>query len=95
MLRERPLAVRKIATLVLGCASDPYVELIDTIRRTWGQKQVSGVDIYYLFGIPNEKPAQAALAQLLGGHVPPVEDGGVRDVDKLLITGCRIVYPRS
>ena len=78
----------KVAILVLGCASDPYVDLIDTIRRTWGQKQVAGVDIYYLFGTPNDEPAQAALAQFLDGHIPPVEDGGICDIDKLLITGC-------
>lgn len=77
-----------VAILVLGCALDPYPELIDTIRRTWGEKRVRGVDIYYVFGIPDEAPAQTALASLLARDIPTVEDGGIIDIDKVLIAGC-------
>ena len=50
---KRQPVMPKIAILVLGCASGRYVELIDTIRRTWGQKQIANVDIYYVFGTVN------------------------------------------
>ena len=78
----------KIAILVLGCASGRYVELIDTIRRTWGQKQIANVDIYYLFGTVNEAAAHTALTRWLRGEIPTLEDGGICDVDKVLVTGC-------
>ena len=85
---KRQPVMPKIAILVLGCASGRYVELIDTIRRTWGQKQIANVDIYYLFGTVNEAAAHTALTRWLRGEIPPLEDGGICDVDKVLVTGC-------
>lgn len=78
----------RVAILVLGCASDPYPDLVHTIQRTWGQKQLPGIDIYYLFGTPQDETERAALAQILGEDVPPVEDGGIADLDNLLVAGC-------
>ena len=78
----------KIAILVLGCASGQYVGLIDTIRRTWGQKQVDGVDIYYLFGSVDGEAERAVLTRWLGGEIPPLGEGGIYELDKILVAGC-------
>ena len=49
----------RIAILVLACASPPYDELIEAIRRTWGSPTVPGLDIYYLYGNPGDQQAYA------------------------------------
>ena len=78
----------KIAILVLGCASGQYVGLVDTIRRTWGQKRVDDVDIYYLFGSVEDEAERAVLTRWLGGEIPLLVEGGICDVDKVLVAGC-------
>ncbi len=80
--------MRKIAILVLGCASDPYVGLIDTIRRSWGRKRVEGVDIFYVFGLPNGAQERAALMRWYGGELSNVAEGGIHRDRDLLLTGC-------
>ena len=62
--------------------------MVDTIRRTWGQKRVDHVDIYYLFGSVEDEAERAVLTRWLGGEIPLLEEGGICEVDKVLVVGC-------
>ncbi len=78
----------RIAIVVLACASPPYDELIEAIRRTWGSTTVPGLDIYYLYGNPGDPQAYDVLSRHIGGAVPVVADDGICEIDGVLIAGC-------
>ena len=80
--------MKKLAVLVLGCASGPYVGLVDAIRRSWGRKRLEAIDVYYVFGTVTDRPETAALTRWFGGEVPKIEDGGIRANGDVLIAGC-------
>jgi hypothetical protein len=80
--------MKKIAALVLGCASGNYPELINTIRRTWGRKRFAGVDIYYLFGRVTGASENAAMEHWFGGRVPDVGDDKMYQKGNMLLAGC-------
>jgi len=80
--------MKKLAVLVLGCASAPYVDLVDAIRRSWGRKRLESIDVYYVFGTVTDAPETAALTRWFGGAVPQIEDGGIRAKGDVLVTGC-------
>ena len=54
----------RIAILVLACASPPYDVMIATIRNTWGGLSVPGVDIYYLYGNPEDEHARSVTRKI-------------------------------
>lgn len=85
----------RIATLVLGCASPPYDIMIDVIQNTWGKVKVPGVDMYYLYGNPNNDDARSVLARVTGGDVPHVADNDIRLIQNVLIVGCADNYEQQ
>ena len=78
----------RTAILVLGCATEPYVQTIDTIRNSWGSLRVPDVDIFYVYGVPRDVDACLALSRWIGGEIPFVEDDGICRVDDVLLAGC-------
>ena len=78
----------RIAIVVLGCASPPYDESIEAIRRSWGTQAVPGLDIYYLYGNPHDDLACRLLSRYVGGDLPVVEDDAICHVGDVLIAGC-------
>ena len=80
--------MKKLAVLVLGCASGHYVDLTDAIRRTWGRKKLDQIDIFFVFGTVSGASESAALARWYGGDVPDIEDGSILANGDILITGC-------
>lgn len=46
------------------------------------------VDIFYVYGIPNDADACKALSRWLGDNIPGVEDGGICRIDNVLVAGC-------
>lgn len=79
---------RRVAVLVLACASEPYDRLIDTIRDTWASRQLPGVDIFYVYGNTEPGRPSEVLSRYVAGDLPRVEPGGVRRFDDVLIVGC-------
>lgn len=79
---------RSIAILVLGCASPPYDRTIESIRQTWGSARIRGVDVYYVYGVPDAHDARADLSRIIAGDLPHVAAGGIRQIGNVLITGC-------
>jgi len=79
---------KRVAVLVLACASGPYDELIDAIRRTWGARRVAGVDVYYVYGNPEPGRPSEVLAGLLGHDPPTVADDAVYHSGDVLVAGC-------
>ena len=78
----------RIAILVLGCASPPYDVMIETIRNTWGDVNVPGVDIFYLYGNPHDDHARTVLSRYVGSDLSPVADNEIRVINDVLIAGC-------
>ena len=79
---------KRVAVLVLSCASPPYDQLLRTIRRTWGSRKVSGVDILYLYGNVERGEPSEELSRYLDGNPPTVEPGGIREIGDVLVAGC-------
>ena len=79
---------RRVAVLVLACASDPYGAMIRAIRSTWGSRRVEDVDVYYLYGNPESGRPAEELARFVGADLGPVEADGIRQIDNVLIAGC-------
>ena len=77
----------RIAILVLGCASEPYVRLTDTSRATWASRTEPDIDIFYVYGIPTRPEPIAALNRWLEGEIPTVEEGGIRQIGDVLVVG--------
>lgn len=82
-----PVSAR-IAIVVLGCVSPPYDRTIEAIRRTWGCQRQPGIDIYYLYGNPDDDDGRRVLARYLDGPVPVVDDDSLREAGDVLIAGC-------
>ena len=78
----------RIAVLVLACASPPYDRTVEAIRRTWGARSVSGVDIYYLYGNPCDDPGRRLLSGYVGGNAPTVQEDAICQRGDVLIAGC-------
>ena len=78
----------RIAIVVLGCASRPYDQTVAAIRRTWGSQLEPGLDIYYLYGNPQDDRAYRVLSGYVGGNLPAVEDDAICRVQDVLIAGC-------
>jgi hypothetical protein len=79
---------KNIALLVLGCASPPYDVMIDTIRNTWASVKVPGIDIYYLYGNPNDDYSRSVLSRYVTGNMSPVKEDQIHAIDDVLIAGC-------
>jgi hypothetical protein len=81
--------MRNIAVLILGCASEPYIQLIDTTRSTWASRRLPNIDIYYVHGLPSNPRSRDALSRWMGGEIPEVQDcGGIHLVNNVLLAGC-------
>lgn len=78
----------RIAIVVLGCASRPYDQTVEAIRRTWGKQPEPGLDIYYLYGNPQDDQAYRVLSRYVGGNLPAVEDDAICQIQDVLIAGC-------
>jgi transposase-like protein len=78
----------RIAVLVLACASPPYDQAVETIRRTWGGQSLPQLDIFYLYGNPNDDRGRRVLSRYIGRSVPVVPDDVIRQVGDVLIAGC-------
>jgi hypothetical protein len=78
----------RIAIVVLGCVSPPYDRTIEAIRQTWGAQQVAGIDIYYLYGNPDDDEGRRVLARYVGGGAPVVEADAICHIRDVLIVGC-------
>lgn len=79
---------KRIAILVLACASPPYDQTVEAIRRTWGGQRVPGLDIYYLYGNPHDDRARSVLSRYVGGGLPVAQDDAICRVGDVLIAGC-------
>jgi len=79
---------KKIAIVVLGCASPPYDVMIDTIRNTWASVKAPGIDIYYLYGNPDDDSSRSVLSRYVAGSVIPVKVDQIIAIDDVLIAGC-------
>ena len=79
---------RSVAVLVLACASAPYDRLVDTIRRTWGSREVEDMDVYYVYGNPEAGRPADELSRFVAGDLPRVEAGDIQQIDDVLIAGC-------
>ncbi len=77
----------RIAVLVLACASPPYDETIEAIRRTWGQA-ADGLDVYYLYGNPHDDQGRDLLSRYVAGRAPVVEQDAIVQIGDVLIAGC-------
>jgi hypothetical protein len=78
----------RVAILVLACASPPYDQTVEAIRRTWGAQSPPGLDIYYLYGNPHDDQARHQLSRYVGGRAAVVPDGAICQVGNVLIAGC-------
>lgn len=78
----------RIAVLVLACASPPYDETVEAIRRTWGAQSLPQLDILYLYGNPTDDRGRRVLSRYVGRSVPVVPDDVLRQVGDVLIAGC-------
>lgn len=79
---------KRVAILVLGCASPPYDQTLRVIRRTWGSRPPPGIEVFYLYGnVASGQPA-GELSRWIGGDPPRVEPGGICHIDDVLIAGC-------
>jgi hypothetical protein len=79
---------KNIAIIVLGCASPPYDVMIQTIRNTWASMKVSGIDIYFLYGNPDDDYARIVLSCYVLENVFPVKKGQITAIDDMLLAGC-------
>ncbi|MFC1849777.1 hypothetical protein ACFL27_06175 [candidate division CSSED10-310 bacterium] len=79
---------KKIAIIVLGCASPPYDVMIDTIRTTWAGVKAPGIDIYYLYGNPDDDYSRSVLSRYIVGNVSPVKEDEIKAIGDVLIAGC-------
>ncbi|MCP4397457.1 MAG: hypothetical protein GY801_09200 [bacterium] len=79
---------KKIAIVVLGCASPPYDVTIDAIRNTWAGVKTPGIDIYYLYGNPDDDYSRSVLSRYAAGSVSPVQVDRIIAIDDVLIAGC-------
>jgi hypothetical protein len=79
---------KNIALVVLGCASPPYDVMIDTIRNTWAGVKVPGIDIYYLYGNPDDDHSRSVLSRYVVGGVIPVKEDQIIAINDVLIAGC-------
>jgi len=79
---------KKIAIVVLGCASPPYDVMIDTIRSTWASIKVPGIDIYYLYGNPDDDYSRSVLSRYTSGRVSQVKEDQINTINDVLIAGC-------
>jgi len=79
---------KRIAILVLACASPPYDHTVEAIRRTWGGESAPGPDVYYLYGNPHDDQARGLLSCYVGGTVPLVPDDAIAQIGDVLIAGC-------
>jgi hypothetical protein len=78
----------KIAIVVLGCASPPYDVMIDSIRNTWASVKTPGIDIYYLYGNPDDDYSRSVLSRYVASSVFPVKEDQIIVIDDVLIAGC-------
>jgi hypothetical protein len=83
-----PTGPKRVAVLVLACASAPFDEMIRAIRRTWGARRVSGVEVFYVYGNVAAGGPTAELASHIGEDPPVVPAGEVRRIGDVLIAGC-------
>ncbi len=79
---------QNIAIVVLGCASPPYDAMIDTIRITWADIKVPGIDIYYVYGNPDDDYSKNVLSRYTSGRLNPVQDDQILIINDILVAGC-------
>jgi len=79
---------KKTAIIVLGCASPPYDVWIETIRNTWASEKVPGIDIYFLYGNPDDDYTRRELSRYVTSRVIPVKEDHIAAVGDVLIAGC-------
>lgn len=79
---------KRIAIVVLGCASPPYGAMLAAIRATWGAAWTPGVDVSYVFGRPDDEHARRTLAHFCGGDVPEIAEGQLLRRGDVLLAGC-------
>src|SRR4029450_562765 len=77
----------RIAVLV-PAGGRPYDQTVEAIRRTWGGQSLPQLDIFYLYGNPNDDRGRRVLSRYIGRSVPVVPDDVIRQVGDVLITGC-------
>lgn len=78
----------RIAVLVLACASAPYDQTIEAMRRTWGAQTAPPLDIFYVYGNPHDDAARDVLSRHTGGTAPVVADDAIAQIGDVLIAGC-------
>jgi hypothetical protein len=79
---------KRVAILVLSCASPPYDQMLRVIRDTWGSRQITGIDIFYLYGNVESGGPTEELSRYIDQDPPRVEPGGICQIGDVLIAGC-------
>lgn len=80
--------MKRIAVLVLACVTEPYAEMVRTIRRTWGNRRIEGVDIFYVYGNVRGGDETREIARYTHRTPPTVEAGDIERFGDVLIAGC-------